>query len=153
MEVWGNGGVGEWGPSQATREPMPNYDYRCQSCTNRVSIPQSYAEYGVKPVKCPVCGSQELTRLIGRVRIAKSEDRRLDDMSDPSFLGDVDESDPKSLARAMKKMGQEMGEDLPPEFGEITDRLESGENPESIEQSMPDLGGGMGDAGGGMDDY
>ena len=127
---------------------MPLYDYRCQDCKNRVSIRQSYAEYGVKPVVCPVCGSQALTRLINRVRIAKSEDRRLDDMSDPSFFGDVDENDPKSLARAMKKMGSEMGEDLPPEFNEITDRLESGEDPESIEQSMPELSegaGGMGD--------
>lgn len=132
---------------------MPYYDYRCQSCQNRVTLQQSYAEYGVKPVKCPLCGSQALARVIGRVRIAKSEDRRLDDMSDPSFLGDVDESDPKSLARAMKKMGQEMGEDLPPEFGEITDRLEAGENPDSIEKSMPDLGGGMEGDGGGMDDY
>ncbi len=135
---------------------MPNYDFRCADCSNRVTIFQTYAEYGVKPVKCPVCGSARLTRIIGRVRIAKSEDRRLDDMSDPSFLGDVDENDPKSLARAMKKMGQEMGEDLPPEFGEITDRLESGEDPESIEKSMPDLGGGddggMGGMGG-MDDY
>ncbi len=133
---------------------MPLYDYRCQACHNRVSIQQSYAEYGVKPVSCPVCGSSQLTRIIGRVRIAKSEDRRLDDMSDPSFLGDVDENDPKSLARAMKKMGREMGEDLPPEFGEITDRLEAGEDPEAIEKSMPGLGEGMEggmDAGG--DDY
>jgi putative FmdB family regulatory protein len=127
---------------------MPMYDYRCQSCRARVSIRQSYADYGVKAVTCPECGSQALTRIIGRVRIAKSEDRRLDDMSDPSFFGDIDEDDPRSLARAMKKMGQEMGEDLPPEFDEITGRLEAGEDPESIEQSMPDLGGGMDDDGG-----
>jgi putative FmdB family regulatory protein len=132
---------------------MPFYDYRCQDCKNRVSIQQSYADYGVKPVTCPVCGSQALTRLINRVRIAKSEDRRLDDMSDPSFFGDVDENDPKSLARAMKKMGREMGEDLPPEFNEITDRLESGEDPESIEQSMPELGEGGAGMSAGDDDY
>jgi putative FmdB family regulatory protein len=130
---------------------MPMYDYRCQSCTARVSIYQSYADYGVKPVVCPECSSSALSRLINRVRIAKSEDRRMDDMSDPSFFGDVDENDPRSLARAMKKMGQEMGEDLPPEFGEITERLESGEDPESIEKSMPELGGMDGD--GGMDDF
>ena len=124
---------------------MPAYEYRCQSCRNRVSIFQSYAEYGVKPVTCPECGSTSLKRIINKVRIAKSEDRRLDDMTDPSFFGDVDEDDPRSLARAMKKMGQEMGEDLPPEFDEITGRLESGEDPESIEKSMPDLGGGMDD--------
>jgi len=135
---------------------MPVYEFRCQSCHNRVGIQLSYAEYGVKAITCPVCGSSELTRLIGRIRIAKSEDRRMDDMSDTSFLGDVDENDPKSLARAMKKMGQELGEDLPPEFNEITSRLEAGEDPEAIEKSMPELGAGGGmDEGamGGMDDF
>jgi putative FmdB family regulatory protein len=129
---------------------MPLYDYRCRACKNRVTIRQSYAEYGSVAPVCPVCGSRDLARVIGRVRVAKSEDRRLDDMSDPSFLGDVDENDPRSLGRAMKKMGQEMGEDLPPEFDEITGRLEAGEDPESIEKSMPDLAGG-GDEG--SDDY
>ena len=129
---------------------MPVYEFRCQNCQSRVGIQLSYAEYGVKKVACPNCGSNKLNRLIGRVRIAKSEDRRMDDMSDPSFLGDVDENDPKSLARAMKKMGQEMGEDLPPEFSEITSRLESGEDPEAIEKSMPELGAGGGMAAGGM---
>lgn len=107
----------------------------------------SYADYGKKKVTCPQCGQAHVQRIIGRVRIAKSEDRRLEDMSDPSFLGEVDENDPKSMARAMKKMGQAMGEDLPPEFNEVTDRLESGESPESIEQSMPELG----DATGGLE--
>jgi hypothetical protein len=30
---------------------------------------------------------------------------------DPTNLGNLDESDPKSVARLMKKMGKEMGED------------------------------------------
>jgi putative FmdB family regulatory protein len=128
---------------------MPVYEFHCQACQNRVGVRLSYAEYGVKKPVCPVCGGKDLKRLVNRVRIAKSEDRRLDDMSDPSFLGDVDENDPKSLARAMKKMGREMGEDLPPEFDEITNRLESGESPEAIEKSMPELAGGMDEAGGG----
>ena len=129
---------------------MPIYEYRCQSCQNKVGIRMSYAEYGVKKPVCPVCGGKDLKRAIGRVRIAKSEDRRLEDLSDPSALGDVDENDPKSIGRALKKMGKEMGEDLPPEFGEITERLEAGEDPESIEKSMPDLGSG--DDGGGVGD-
>jgi hypothetical protein len=103
----------------------------------------------VKRVTCPVCGGKQLSRLIGRVRVAKSEGQRLEAMSDPSFLSGVDENDPKSVARAMKKMGNEMGEDLPPEFDEITSRLESGESPESIEKTMPELAG---DAGGEGDD-
>jgi hypothetical protein len=38
-----------------------------------------------------------------------------------------------------------------PEFNEMVDRLEAGENPEDIEKSMPDMGGGE-NAAGGMDD-
>jgi hypothetical protein len=44
------------------------------------------------------------------------------------------------MARFMRKMGREMGEELPAEFDEVVDRLESGETPEEIEKSMPELG-------------
>jgi hypothetical protein len=40
----------------------------------------------------------------------------------------VDENDPKSVARALKKMGQEMGEDFPGEVDQIVEEaMESGE--------------------------
>ena len=48
-------------------------------------------------------------------------------------------------------MSNEMGEDLGDEFKEVVDRLESGEDPEAIEQSMPELGG-TGTGGAGADD-
>jgi hypothetical protein len=44
----------------------------------------------------------------------------------------------------MRRMGKEMGEDVPPEFDEVVDRLESGQNPEEIESALPDLGGNAG---------
>jgi hypothetical protein len=65
---------------------------------------------------------------------------RLDSLSDPCAWGDLDENDPRSMAKMMRKMGQEMGEELPEEFDEVVDRLEAGESPESIEETMPDLG-------------
>ena len=40
----------------------------------------------------------------------------------------------------MRKMGNEMGEQVPPEFNEVVDRLEKGQSPEEIEKEMPDLG-------------
>ena len=49
------------------------------------------------------------------------------------------------MARWMRKMGQEIGEDLGGEFNEVIDRLEAGEDPDSIEQSIPGLGGGGAD--------
>ena len=51
------------------------------------------------------------------------------------------DDDPKEMARMMKKMGNEMGEELPPEFNEVVDRLESGQSPDEIEAAIPDLGG------------
>lgn len=130
---------------------MPVYEYRCADCQQRVGIFQTYAEYGKKKVTCPNCGGKNLSRLIARVRVAKSEDARMESMADPSNFGDLDENDPKSMAKFMKKMGSEMGEDLGPEFNEVVDRLDAGESPESVEKSMPEMGG-MGDGGPDGDD-
>ncbi len=129
---------------------MPTYEYRCQQCRRR----NAYTVRGFNPPEAPTCqhcGSTNQSRIISRVAVMKSEESRLDALSDPSNFGDVDENDPQSMARLMRKMGGEMGEDLPPEYGEMVDRLEAGESPESIEQSMGDSLGGM-DAGGGFDD-
>jgi putative FmdB family regulatory protein len=124
---------------------VPIYEYRCQDCRRRVSVFwRTYSEAeGGTPV-CPRCGGTSLTRLISRVRVVRSEESRLEDMAGFGDFPDVDESDPKSLGRWMRKMSRETGEDLGPEFDEVVGRLEAGENPEDIEESMPDL---MGDGG------
>ena len=134
---------------------MPTYEYRCQDCRKRVSIYQTYEEYGRAAVSCPKCGSANLQRLISRVRFARSEDTRLDSVADPSDWGNVDEEDPRAMARMMRKMGSELGEEIPPEFDEVVGRLESGESPDEIEESMPDLGAGLpggGDVGDDLDE-
>jgi putative FmdB family regulatory protein len=129
---------------------MPFYDFRCLNCEQKVSIRLSYSEYDTAKPACPNCGSKNLKRALGRIRIARSEESRMEAMADPSSFSDVDENDPRSMAKFMRKMGSEMGEELPGEFNEVVDRLESGESPDSIEQSMPELGsGGMG---GGLDE-
>jgi putative FmdB family regulatory protein len=135
---------------------MPLYDYFCQDCQSRFDVFMSYADYGKKPVTCPHCKSRNVRRRIPRVRVAKSESARTDaladDFSDPSALAGL-ENDPQAMGRMMRKMGREMGEDLPPEFNEVVDRLEKGQSPEDIEKDMPDLGNAMGeDGGGGLDD-
>jgi putative FmdB family regulatory protein len=130
---------------------MPTYEYRCDKCRRR----NAFSVRGFNPPEspnCAFCGSDQMHRIISRVAILRSEESRLEAMADPSSFGDLDENDPKSMARMMRKMGSEMGEDLPPEFGEMVSRLESGESPEAIEQSMGDMGmgdmGGMGGMGG-----
>ncbi len=64
----------------------------------------------------------------------------MESLDDMSSLGDIDESDPKSMARMMRKMSSEFGEEIPPEFDEVVNRLEAGESPDDIEKSMPELG-------------
>lgn len=108
---------------------MPVYEYRCQGCKRRVSLFFRSFSAVSDPV-CPRCGSTQLTKLVSRVAIMKSEESRLDEMADPSSLAGLDENDPKSIAGWARKMGQEMGEDLGPEYEEMVDRMEAGEMPD-----------------------
>jgi putative FmdB family regulatory protein len=126
---------------------MPVYQYRCLNCKKRFEVFLSYKEYGVKSVSCPHCASEQVQRRIGRIRIAKSEESRLDSLTDPSGLEGL-ENDPRALGKMMRKMGNEMGEEVGPEFDEVVDRLEAGQSPEDIEKAIPDLEGGGGDYGG-----
>ncbi|MCJ7612284.1 MAG: zinc ribbon domain-containing protein [Candidatus Aminicenantes bacterium] len=129
---------------------MPVYEYRCPDCRRRASVVQSYSEYGKIQPACPECGGSRLQRIISRTRFARSEESRLESLADPSAWGDVDENDPRSMAKVMRRMGSELGEEMEPEFHEAVDRLEAGENPEDIEKSMPGMGGSPDS--GGLDD-
>lgn len=134
---------------------MPNYEYRCLTCRRRFDTFLTYEEYGKKAVVCPRCGSSDVQRKIGRVRIARSDESRLENLADPSNLDGIDE-DPRALGRMMREMGGQVGEDMGPEFDEVVKRLESGQPPEDIERDMPDLGAADGagsDFGGDMEDF
>jgi|WetSurMetagenome_2_1015567.scaffolds.fasta_scaffold63329_4 putative FmdB family regulatory protein len=122
---------------------MPFYDYYCLDCQKRFDTFMTYAEYGTRPVICPHCSSKNVRRRVPRVRVAKSEDSRMEglagDFSDPSALAGL-ENDPQAMGRMMRKMGKEMGEELPAEFNEVVDRLEKGQSPDDIEKDLPGLG-------------
>ncbi len=128
---------------------MPTYDFICENCQQRFDVFLTYSEYGKQPVHCTYCGSDRVRRRMTKVRITKSEESRMENMMDESALEGL-EDDPKALGQMMKKMGKEMGEDLPPEFDDVVDRLEAGQSPEEIESALPDLGTGAGP--GGADD-
>jgi hypothetical protein len=78
--------------------------------------------------KCEHCGSVRLERLISRVVVPRPK-RSLDSF-DESMLNDVDEQDPKSMARFAKRMRDEMGEDMGPELDEAIDQMEQGNFPD-----------------------
>ena len=131
---------------------MPAYDYRCASCRRRVTLTyKTYAAYDQAVPVCPNCGSHDLTRVIGRIAIAKSEDQRFGADADDGALDDLAEADPTTLGRYMRRLSSESGEDLGDEFNEVVDRLEKGESPESIEATM-DIPGDTSAVGGGTDE-
>jgi putative FmdB family regulatory protein len=122
---------------------MPIYEYRCRECGKKSTFLTLSVKSSLEP-KCRHCGSRNVLKLVSRVAISRSEERRLESLSDPANLSGVDESDPKSLARWMKRMGKEMGEEAGEDFDESID--------EAMEQAG-DGGSGEGDEGtGGEED-
>lgn len=121
---------------------MPTYDFLCNNCEQRFDVFLTYAEYGKVPVHCTHCRSNNVRRRLTKVRVARSDDSRMEAVA--GDLGGIEglENDPQAMGKMMRKMGREMGEDLPPEFDEVVDRLEAGQSPEEIESAVPDLGAG-----------
>ena len=110
---------------------MPIYEYRCQNCRKRntylILTPNAPAP------TCKYCQSANLERIMSRFAAPKSEEARMEALADPSNLGDLDENDPQSMARFMKKMGKEMGED----FGEDMDEAMDSMDTDDMDMGMP----------------
>ena len=90
---------------------MPIYEYSCQDCGRRSSFLIMNPRHAGS-LTCRHCGGSKLDRLLSRFAAPKSEESRLESLADPANLGGLDESDPRTVARLMKKMGEEMGEDV-----------------------------------------
>jgi putative FmdB family regulatory protein len=99
---------------------MPIYEYHCDGCHRRVSLLVRSVSAATAPT-CPRCGGNALRRLMSRFTTVKSEDARLEGLASDSSLGDIDEDNPASVARFMKKMGREFGEDLGEDFESAVD--------------------------------
>ncbi len=107
---------------------MPLYEYRCNECNRKFTYLVGMIADNKDP-QCPRCGSKDLKKLISRVARVRSEDEMLDDLADPSKIGDLD--DPASLRRWARKMGKElsgeMGEDITEELEEMIEAEARGE--------------------------
>jgi putative FmdB family regulatory protein len=90
---------------------MPIYEYRCEDC-GKVSEFLLMRSDEVFVPRCKRCKSKKMSRVLSRVRVVRSEESRLESLADPSKWAGLDERDPKSMARWMKRMGKEMGEDV-----------------------------------------
>lgn len=118
---------------------MPIYEFRCLACKRRTSL---FVRSIGAPVsgQCEHCGSKKLARLMSKFAVH----RGALSLDDDSAFADIDENDPRAMAKMMRQMGESSGEDLGPEFDEMVGRMERGESPEDV---MGD-GDGFGDDGG-----
>lgn len=99
---------------------MPIYEYRCEDCGRTSTFIVLSLREPFQPL-CKRCQSGRMSKLISRVARIRSEESRLESLADPAKLGDLDENDPASMARFMKRMGKEMGEDLGEDFDSMVD--------------------------------
>lgn len=117
---------------------MPIYEYRCRDCGKKSTFVTLSIKSSLEP-ECRYCGSRNLEKMVSRVAFHRSEESRLESLADPSKLAGLDEKDPQSLARWMKRMGKEMGEDLGEDFDQAAE--------EAAEESERMKEGGEGDEG------
>lgn len=99
---------------------MPIYEYRCNTCERTFAFLYGVSRDSRDPA-CPACRGKDLTRLISRIARVRSEDAMLEDLADPSKIGDVD--DPRNLARWAKSMGSALGDDGGEDFGAMMDEM------------------------------
>jgi len=123
---------------------VPIYEYRCPRCGKRwnklwATVPSEKQEKGLR---CRSCGGRSLKRLFSPFARTKSEEQRLESLADGSALAGLDEKDPRSLARFMRRMSEETGEPLEGEEREMLERMEAGEMPEDDEGAGGGAGGG-----------
>jgi putative FmdB family regulatory protein len=96
---------------------MPIYEYLCLNCNKPFAFLVGVVADSGQP-ECTRCGGTNLRKLISRVARVRSKESSLENLADPSKLGDMD--DPRAMARWAKEMGKTMadetGEELPEDF-------------------------------------
>jgi len=160
---------------------MPIYEYACPKCRVIFNFLSKRTNPDRLPV-CPKCGNKKMEKQMSRFAMsrglkeppAKTEPQSgeppMPDFDDPRMerammemerdMEHLDENNPKHMAHMMRKMKDLMpAGTMPKELDVAIKRLESGEDPEKIEEDMgdvlgdlmggPDEEGGMGGPGGG----
>lgn len=111
---------------------MPIYEYRCEDCGKISEFLLIKSDETFRP-KCKRCQSKKMSRVLSKVKVIRSEESRIESLSDPSKWGDLDEKDPKSMAKWAKRMGKELGEDVDETMDEALEEEFSSKSNENLE--------------------
>jgi len=101
---------------------MPIYEYVCENCNKRINFLVLNRETFAP--RCNKCGGTNLRRIMSRFASVRSEESRLESLADPSRWGDLDENDPKSMVKFVKKMGKELGDELGEDYDQLVAEAE-----------------------------
>ena len=140
---------------------MPIYEFYCDRCNMLFNFMSPRIDTTSRPA-CPRCGKAELERRPARfatLRRSAGGDDAGGEEDDPfpgldesrleqamaAMGGELermgDEEDPRQMARFFRRFGDVAGMKLGPRLEEMLRRLESGEDPDALEDEM---GGGEG---------
>ena len=76
---------------------MPIFEYRCEAC-GKISEFLLIKTDEVFTPQCKRCKSKNMTRVLSKVRVIRSEESRMESLADPSKWGDLDENDLRLIA-------------------------------------------------------
>jgi hypothetical protein len=145
---------------------MPIYEFYCP---DNHTIYQFYAKtlaQGRQVPKCPDNPKFQMKKLVSAFAIgggakeeptegAGSTDSPAEDARMEAAMGamekefsNIDENDPKAMARMMRRMSELTGEKIDGEMEEVVRKLEEGADPDSLEEQL----GGPAGEGDGMED-
>jgi putative FmdB family regulatory protein len=131
---------------------MPVYEFYCSYCHTIFNFLSRRVNTDKRP-DCPKCGRPELERQVSRFAFSRGlqddpvnglpdiDEERLEKAME-TLAGEmegVDENDPRQMARFMRKLTEATGVNFGSEMEEAIRRLETGEDPEKLEEEMGDL--------------
>ena len=132
---------------------MPIYEFYCPDNHRIYSFFARSLAYVGKTPRCPDNAKHRMERMMSSFAVTGRAKEKPDvlpggDMDDPRMeammaqmereIGSMDEENPnpRQLASMMRKMSEMTGEKVPEQMEEMLKRLESGEDPERVEEEM-----------------
>lgn len=131
---------------------MPVYEFYCADCHVIFNFLSRRVNTEKRP-SCPRCTRPELERRVSLFAISKgrkeSDEDPLPDLDESKMeqamaalageAENMDEEDPRQVARLMRKLYDATGMDMGTGMEEAIRRMEAGEDPDKIEEEMGDI--------------
>ncbi len=115
---------------------MPSYDYHCNHCGRHIVLAyKTYKDYDAATHTCPYCGSEDLTRLISRVSVARPS-RDMANMSSQEMLSVMEGGDSREMGELFKQVSDTVPDGVDSQFNQVADRLLKGDKPEHVEADL-----------------